>query len=328
MAKRFPEHVLQVQCRAFVREAVDAPCSFQCFDRSANASGTQHMWEANRGIRKGQPDTLLVIYGHPIYCELKVSPNKPTRHQEDMGLEIQRAGGMWFWANSVIGYMDGLLHYGVHMRPNARLIAEHREGLFQGYLLKGLVPNGIPSGAPPSPKSRGPVRSLAHVQRVNALRRKIGFAFALVLLSAPAALAQTSMPPAWAVGAVDPRVTQSNIYQTICVPGYARTVRPSYHYTSNLKHRQIAANRYPGGMRAYEEDHLVPLELGGDPTALANLWPEPWNPSDGWGAERKDELENKLHQLVCSGHVSLASAQHAFKSDWIAAYVRYVGAGR
>ena len=57
---------------------------------------------------------------------------------------------------------------------------------------------------------------------------------------------------------------------------------------------------------AYEVDHLVSLELGGS-NAITNLWPEHYyNP---WGARTKDRLEGKLHALVCSGRLSLASAQ-------------------
>jgi hypothetical protein len=51
----------------------------------------------------------------------------------------------------------------------------------------------------------------------------------------------------------------------------------------------------------YEEDHLIPLGLGGAPSDPRNLWPEPRTPPDGWGADRKDEPEFVLNQLVCSG---------------------------
>ena len=36
-------------------------------------------------------------------------------------------------------------------------------------------------------------------------------------------------------GATDPRVTQSNIQSTICVPGYTKTVRPSTSVTDPIK---------------------------------------------------------------------------------------------
>jgi len=165
--RRFPEHVLQVQCKAFAREAIDSPHSFMAFDRSTNHSGTQHMWEANRGVRKGMPDSLTLVIGIAIFCEFKVPGGKPSVFQEEMGREIRAAGGHWFWTTSVTGYMDGLSRFGVHFRPNARLIAEHREALFQGYLLKDVVPRGVPRGALPP--------SLTHVRRVNAIRRKVAF---------------------------------------------------------------------------------------------------------------------------------------------------------
>jgi len=68
----------------------------------------------------------------------------------------------------------------------------------------------------------------------------------------------------------------------------------------------------------------VPLEVGGDPGAPANLWPEPRYPtgSKGLTAADKDNVENKLHDRVCSGAVSLAGAQQAIATDWTTALDR------
>jgi hypothetical protein len=58
-----------------------------------------------------------------------------------------------------------------------------------------------------------------------------------------------------------------------------------------------------------EIDHIVSLELGGsnDP---ANLFPEEANfANHDPGFHVKDKLENKLHDLVCSGAMSLRAAQ-------------------
>lgn len=127
-------------------------------------------------------------------------------------------------------------------------------------------------------------------------------------------------------GAVSSTVTQSNIYQTICKRGYTRTMRPPESYTERLKREQIRDYRYGDRwLRDYEEDHLIPLELGGSPTSPENLWPEPWHVVGGWGASRKDRIENRLNHLVCRGRVSLAAAQAAIASDWIGAYRRYGG---
>lgn len=69
-----------------------------------------------------------------------------------------------------------------------------------------------------------------------------------------------------------------------------------------------------------EVDHLIPLELGGS-NRISNLWPERL---DGeWNAHEKDELEGRLHRLVCAGKVDLETAQRAIATDWIAAYKEY-----
>jgi len=71
----------------------------------------------------------------------------------------------------------------------------------------------------------------------------------------------------------------------------------------------------------YEIDFLIAPRLGGteDPQ---NLWPEPYAPPV-WNARVKDELEERLHELVCSGEVDLKTAQNDISADWIGAYKKY-----
>jgi hypothetical protein len=38
------------------------------------------------------------------------------------------------------------------------------------------------------------------------------------------------------------------------------------------------------------------------------------------GFKQKDLVENYLHQKVCAGSISLAAAQHAIATDWVAVY--------
>lgn len=126
-------------------------------------------------------------------------------------------------------------------------------------------------------------------------------------------------------GAIDPTATQDNLSSTICKPGWAKTERPPSAYTGALKLVQIIeygyGDRNPGH---YQEDHLVPLELGGAPRDHRNLWPEPnaTTLSDGTpiGSKQKDALENRLHAEVCAGSLSLADAQRNIATDWIAAW--------
>lgn len=127
-------------------------------------------------------------------------------------------------------------------------------------------------------------------------------------------------------GAANPSVTQATISRTICLTGYTKTIRPSSTYTTSLKRQQLAAGyTYRGDLSTsdYEEDHLVSLELGGSPTSVKNLWPEPYLAPEG--ARVKDRIENRLHDLVCSGRLSLRAAQYAIASNWWTAYLRYGG---
>lgn len=127
-------------------------------------------------------------------------------------------------------------------------------------------------------------------------------------------------------GAVNPAVTQATIHQTICVSGWTATVRPPASYTTELKREQIAAYGYADtSLTAYEEDHLVPLEVGGAPADPSNLWPEPYAATlaDGTpvGARVKDHLENDLHDKVCAGTLSLRDAQADFLDGWVHAWL-------
>jgi anti-sigma factor RsiW len=71
----------------------------------------------------------------------------------------------------------------------------------------------------------------------------------------------------------------------------------------------------------YEIDYLIAPGLGGTED-IRNLWPEPYA-SATWNAHVKDNLEEHLHELVCSGQVQLSTAQKDIATDWIAAYKKY-----
>jgi hypothetical protein len=118
--------------------------------------------------------------------------------------------------------------------------------------------------------------------------------------SPSAVLASPSRTP----GVLNPAVTQATIRSTICVRGWTATVRPPTSYTSTLKVRQMADYGESGQTSAYQEDHLISLELGGHPTDPRNLWPEPYP-----RAAEVDKIENELNAEVCSGALTLAAAQ-------------------
>jgi hypothetical protein len=144
--------------------------------------------------------------------------------------------------------------------------------------------------------------------------------------SEPTNAARVGLPnPRLTPGAVNTAVTPDTIDTTICKAGWTGTVRPPSAYTSALKLVQIVeygyADRSPSH---YEEDHLVPLEVGGAPRDPRNLWPEPWTAplNDGTpvGAASKDGLEDYLKDQVCAGTMALGDAQRLIAGDWITAW--------
>jgi hypothetical protein len=60
--------------------------------------------------------------------------------------------------------------------------------------------------------------------------------------------------------------------------------------------------------------------LGG-PDDIRNLWPQPYV-STVRNARVKDELEDRLRDLVCGGQLDLAEEQRDISGDWIAEYER------
>lgn len=100
---------------------------------------------------------------------------------------------------------------------------------------------------------------------------------------------------------LNPQVTPATIHQTICRPGWTKTIRPPTAYTTRIKRRLV-----PRGERlsAYELDHATPLSLGGAPRDPRNLVLQPWEE-----ARRKDVLERRLNRAVCSGRIPLYDAQ-------------------
>jgi hypothetical protein len=72
---------------------------------------------------------------------------------------------------------------------------------------------------------------------------------------------------------------------------------------------------------AYEIDYLVTPQLGGA-TNIRNLWPQS-SLNTVWNARVKDALEDRLHNMVCSGQLDLATAQREISQDWVAAYKKH-----
>ena len=123
-------------------------------------------------------------------------------------------------------------------------------------------------------------------------------------------------------GALNPDVTQATIAQTICVPGYSKTVRPATSYTNGVKQMLMQrAGMNPSIAQNYELDYIIPLALGGHPHKRENLALQILEGDSG--AKRKDRIEVKLQCLVCTRQVTLAEAQYQIATDWQGAYHKH-----
>jgi hypothetical protein len=127
--------------------------------------------------------------------------------------------------------------------------------------------------------------------------------------------------------AVNPQVTQANLAQTICGPGWTKTISASVSYTEALKQRQLQqfASQHAGDpewtMGGTELDHRLPLEIGGHPSAESNLSPEVHRDST-----LKDKDENTFRHKVCSGE-PLQQAQAEFVARWLAPWPAFRSGG-
>lgn len=146
------------------------------------------------------------------------------------------------------------------------------------------------------------------------------------MIAAVLAAALAFLPdPTTTPGALNPDVTQANIGETICRPGWTKTIRPKVSYTNRLKVQQLATLGLGDvDPRTAEEDHRVPLELGGAPRDPRNLWPQPF--AGPFGARAKDKLETATRRHVCAGRLTLDQARALFLAqDWTVTYRAWFG---
>lgn len=119
----------------------------------------------------------------------------------------------------------------------------------------------------------------------------------------------SAYPPSFITGEADPKVTQANIHQTVCVAGYTQTVRAVSEATKHAVLRRDHATQ------PSEVDHYLSLEIGGSNDPDRNLWAEPY--AGRYGARVKDVVETRLKREICASKMTLKQAQACITSDWI-----------
>ena len=121
---------------------------------------------------------------------------------------------------------------------------------------------------------------------------------------------------------LNPDVKQDTIDQTICTPGYTKSVRPATSYTNGVKAKLMREQGIDQArMHDFELDHIIPLEIGGHPRNIHNLQLQPWEGDDG--AKAKDKLEHRLHRMVCRRRITLSDAQACIWSNWKVCAAKY-----
>ncbi len=111
--------------------------------------------------------------------------------------------------------------------------------------------------------------------------------------------------PKCTTGVIDPTLTT----EKICDPNFRTgTIRN----VSQAEKNQVAKEYGLSSLKGMEIDHLISLELGGS-NDVKNLWPELGFPNP------KDKIENRCHEMVCVGKISLAEAQKEISTNWTTA---------
>lgn len=168
------EHILQRHLRTWVRDALDVPHLFLAFDRTAPFAQFSHARQAARGVRRGTPDTLLIVASFPgIWCELKAQGEKPNDDQAALGAELTALGQHWFWVDEIRAYWLALKDLGVPMRANAEYQAEIHDGTIASVIAKAEVAAG--TAAKRNRKPFQPKPTAARIRRTEAVRGRIPF---------------------------------------------------------------------------------------------------------------------------------------------------------
>lgn len=107
-----------------------------------------------------------------------------------------------------------------------------------------------------------------------------------------------------------------NVPESVKKSVYIRDGVPSGNHTGICKNPDFSVKD-----DGCEVDHICSLELGCT-NDISNLMIQPY--FGKCNAHQKDHLENKLHQLICDGVISVETAQDEIYTDWKDAYAKYI----
>lgn len=153
----------QEKAVVFARDAIIGPHRFLAHDRSQAKSPKEHLWQAKRGVRKGTPDTQLIVplrdseFAHHIWFEFKSEGNKPDDDQIRLLRSLEELGDDASWGVTIDDMRRFWVRCGVPLVANAEYRAMVLDGLVDSRIAKaeGVTPIAKRKRAA-SPKSTGP----------------------------------------------------------------------------------------------------------------------------------------------------------------------------
>ena len=116
-----------------------------------------------------------------------------------------------------------------------------------------------------------------------------------------------------------PGATRAVALEEICKANSDDVVRSVSAPLQEKVFREYGMGNAP--VAEFEVDYLITPGLGGADD-VRNLWPEP-HANTLWNSYVKDQLEDRLHRMVCDRQIPLGEAQREIAGNWIAAYKKY-----
>lgn len=129
----------QEKAVVFARDAIVGPHQFIAHDRAQARGDKSHLWQWKRGVRKGTPDTQLMLpNGRSLWFEFK-APGSRVDDDDDQGRMLAALRALGHAASWGVTIEDLRLFYeveGVPLVPNAAYRAMVLDGLVDSRIAK------------------------------------------------------------------------------------------------------------------------------------------------------------------------------------------------
>jgi hypothetical protein len=160
MARYSPEHMLQKACAKFLNHALPPDVWFTAIDH-ATRSAIEGQEKKARGVKRGLPDLLFKFHRRTVWIELKAEKGVVSDEQEKVRDVLTRNGDDWHVARSIDDVEAILRSYDLPLKATAVGITDRLQARLE-----------MPRKAS---KSHAPKPTLAQVQRMEAVRRRVAF---------------------------------------------------------------------------------------------------------------------------------------------------------